>query len=202
MKRLSFLLLALLPALPLGAQELDTSAERARIEAQRADVDARFAAEENACRGRFAVNDCTATAKARQRDALAELRRQEIHLNAMDRKRRAAERQRAVDERQSAERHALAARRRAEALQEQEQREARAAAKAASKLQADAHAQENKSKAQGKQARPSGTSPEEAEARRLAHDKRLAEAREHRAKSQKRLAERDKPPAQPLPVPP
>jgi colicin import membrane protein len=79
-------ILGLLLALPaLGnAQGSPESAELARINAQREHAEAEFAAQEKACYQRFAVNSCIETARKHRRDALAELRRQEIALKTVN----------------------------------------------------------------------------------------------------------------------
>jgi hypothetical protein len=204
MKRRIQSLLLLLLALPLVAQAVDEAAERARIAAERKQADERFAADEKACWRRFAVNDCIAEAKGRQRATLGGLRRQEIHLNDIERKRRAAERQRQIDERQSPENQEREAQQRAQASQEQQQREARAAEKVVRRRQKEAEAQAAAEAAQRpKQPRSGPTIPaSEAAANRRDFEKRLADAHERKVKAAQRQAERKKPPAQPLPVPP
>jgi hypothetical protein len=204
MKRRIQSLLLLLLALPLVAQAVDEAAERARIAAERKQADERFAADEKACWRRFAVNDCIAEAKGRQRATLGGLRRQEIHLNDIERKRRAAERQGQIDERQSPENQEREAQQRAQASQEQQQREARAAEKVVRRRQKEAEAQAAAEAAQRpKQPRSGPTIPaSEAAANRRDFEKRLADAHERKVKAAQRQAERKKPPAQPLPVPP
>ncbi|MBA2675030.1 hypothetical protein, partial [Ramlibacter sp.] len=125
---LSFLVLATAGA---WAQEADVAGERARISGERKQVEERFASEEKACRAKFAVTDCLNDAKARRRDAVGELRRQELTLNEADRKRKAAERLREIDQKQSAAQQQRQADKRAESVKDQQQREARAAEKAA-----------------------------------------------------------------------
>ena len=84
----------LLPTQPQpGAVSADPGepAERSRIEQSRTLEDALFATREAACYGRFAVTDCLLAARARRREALAELRRQENVLNDAQRRRKAAD---------------------------------------------------------------------------------------------------------------
>lgn len=197
--------LCLLLALPAMAEEGgDAVAQRARIEAERARVNALFVEEEKACRGRFAVHDCTAAAKARQREALKPLRQQEIELNAIERERKTAERLRELEEKRSPQVQEEAARKRTEAQKDAKAREQRAAEKAATRRQPEPEAATPAVPAASAVAGPKsgGTTAAEAEARRREHEQRLAEAREHKAKVLKRQEERKKPPAQPLPVPP
>ncbi len=86
------ILLTSVLALAQDASEPDAfaRAERARIEVQRQQVRERFASEERICAGKFAVNDCLRDAKARQREALADLHRQETSLNDAERRRKGA----------------------------------------------------------------------------------------------------------------
>ncbi|MBI5277885.1 MAG: hypothetical protein HY854_15655 [Burkholderiales bacterium] len=187
------LLLAALPAWPQG---IDAAAERSRIAAERRQVDARFEEEEKACRARFAVNDCTAEARARQRQALGELRRQEVTLNEMERKRKAAQKVRELDERQAPPRQQ-------DAQVQQRERESRAADKSAKRQQEEAvrSAKPAKPPASQVQAKAPAVSPAQAAANRRNHEQRMKEAEEHRAKAAKRAAERKKKPAAPLPPP-
>ena len=82
MKKLLVFVALVGPAWCSYAQDPDAvSAERARITAERSRADAAFTAQEKVCYGKFAVNDCIDTARAKRREAMAELRRQEIALN-------------------------------------------------------------------------------------------------------------------------
>ena len=97
---LSFLLCVTLLAPCARAQsESDTEetftlryqAERARIRQTRASQQALFISQEAQCYARFAVNDCLIEIRARRREVLGDLRRQEISLNDVQRKRRGAD---------------------------------------------------------------------------------------------------------------
>ena len=70
---------------------LEVAAEQARIQAERQQIEKRFAAEEAGCFQKFAVNDCRDASRARRRLEMADLRRQEISLNDAERKRKGAE---------------------------------------------------------------------------------------------------------------
>jgi hypothetical protein len=87
MRRL-LLSLALLPLL-VGADP----GERARVAAERQVLEARYAAEERACRERFVVTACVSDVRVRRRDALAPLRERELQLADSERRQRALERQ-------------------------------------------------------------------------------------------------------------
>jgi colicin import membrane protein len=65
--------------------------ERTRISALRQQVYQRHADQEVQCYKRFAVTDCLNEARAQRREALADLRRQDLLLNDEGRKRRAAD---------------------------------------------------------------------------------------------------------------
>ncbi|HRD98439.1 MAG TPA: hypothetical protein PLA97_18815, partial [Rubrivivax sp.] len=70
--------------------------ERHQIAAARQRIAQDFAAQELACRHRFAVTDCVEDARARRRQALAPWREKEVALDAADRQRRADERRAAI----------------------------------------------------------------------------------------------------------
>ncbi len=208
------LALALLAAASVHAQ--GDQAERERIKAERATLDARFAAEEKACRARFAVTDCVQKAQRERNAALAELRRQERVLNDAERKRRAAERQQELDERSSPEKRARDEERRRQAVGEQQEREARAAEKAQKKAEDEARKavkgpraakvpagpQGPQGSARSPQAPKShGPSAEEAARNRAAYEARIRAAEEHNAQLRERNAKRKKPAAPDLPIP-
>ena len=88
MNKLAFLLAAGL-ALPAAAQnqQAEEAAERARIASERTHIEAEFEQANKACYQKFAVNDCIADARAKRRELLADLRRQELVLNDADRRR-------------------------------------------------------------------------------------------------------------------
>jgi colicin import membrane protein len=211
MKRL-FVALAILGTAALAfAQEEDpqVKAERARITAERNKAEAVYRAEEKECYGKFAVTDCTKAAKAKRRGILADLHRQEVSLNDAQRKRQAAEHLRELEERQSAKRQQERADNEAKALADHKAREARAAEKAANRASnassAPSTAAAREDKAQRKQAEAisSRTRRDQEAADNLRQfEQRQTEAKEHKAEIAKRAAERKKPPASSLAVPP
>jgi hypothetical protein len=92
----------------LGAQTAgeaspDVNVERARINAARATLEAGFLAEDAACYRKFAVNRCLDRVNTRRREAIADLRRQEILLNDEERRIRGAAQLRKLEEKLSAE---------------------------------------------------------------------------------------------------
>lgn len=192
------------------AQEADSAAaERGRISAERDQVEASFRIQEKACYSKFAVNDCLKALRAQRRETLADLRRQEISLNDADRKRKGAERQRALEEKAAAEKRQPRPGQSAKGAAEHPQPQPGAAQKEADHAQAQAtnaaNAQERKRQAQLKaeekkveQARRAAEAAKNAKRRQ----EQQAQAEAHRASVNKRVAERTKPPAQPLPPPP
>ena len=70
---------------------LEVATERARIQAERQQIEQRFEDEEAGCFQKFAVTDCRDASRARRRVEMADLRRQEISLNDAERKRKGAE---------------------------------------------------------------------------------------------------------------
>lgn len=82
--------------------EATAASGRARIKDEQAQIRSRAATEEAACYQRFAVNDCLQAVRARQRQALGELRREEVALNDAERRNKSAERQRRLEEKEKA----------------------------------------------------------------------------------------------------
>jgi len=89
------LMLCLLPASLHAADS-----ERSRIAAERKAMAERFAAEERACAGHFAVTACVDEVRARRREALAPLRDRELKLSEAERQHRAQERRQAIAQHQ------------------------------------------------------------------------------------------------------
>jgi colicin import membrane protein len=211
MKELLFWLAAASLAQAALAQDVDApaAAERARIAAERSQVEASFRTQEKDCYGKFAVNDCLSAARARRREAISDLRRQEISLNDADRKRKGAERQRAIEERPAPENKPARVEQPAKGSADHREPGTRAAQQAAERAQAQsanaASARERQRQAQLKASEKNAERIRRAEetAQKAQHQKeQQAEAEEHRASVKKRLAERKNPPAAPLPVPP
>lgn len=202
MKRLPLLLLAAACSLAGAAGTDDevaqqSKAERERIKAERAAVQATFAQEEKACYARFAVNQCVDRAKSRRNEALADLRRQELSLNESDRKRKAAERLSEIDGRSAPEKQQAASERRAKALAEQKEREDRVARK---KAEREAQLREPK-REESKADAPRTQEPGEAVRNRLAYEERVRDTEARKARIQDRAAQRKKPAASDLPLP-
>lgn len=209
------LLLAAALAAPLAAAAQESpaaAAERARIAAERGRVEADFKAQERVCWGKFAVNQCLSEAKAKRRAALADLRRQEIGLNDEQRKQRGAERLRELEERGAKE---AQPRTPGQPASSQPERDAQAAERAATRASKEAdraartdpaiEARERAERSRESAARKAAEGGDRA--RQAAENVRERERREkeaaaHRADVERRLAERQKAPARPLPPPP
>ena len=83
--------LALVLGVVAQAQPLDTDAQRARILLERKAIEAQFATDEVACYQRFAVSDCLTQLRRDKRNAVSDLRRQEVLLNLADARAKGAE---------------------------------------------------------------------------------------------------------------
>lgn len=193
-------LLALVACAVHAQQQEDASiaAERARIAQSREKVEAEFKAQEKACYGKFAVNDCLATARSKRREAMGDLRRQEIALNDTERKRKAAEREHSIEERNTAPRGAASQPTEAERQLRADERAAERARQAAS---APAKAAERDKQVRERQAEIEAGAQrrrEEAAKNVQEHERRVAEAKEREEKMKRRQAERTKPPASSL----
>ena len=99
----ALLALLLAAAAAVCAAGDDDAAQRARIERERAQVEARARAGERACAGRFVVAACLNQVRAERREALQQLEHQRALLDEAQRKRRAAERQARIQQRQEAQ---------------------------------------------------------------------------------------------------
>jgi colicin import membrane protein len=191
---LSLLLLASVVA----AAADDAAAQRARIDRERAAVEAQARAGERECTQRFAVSSCLAGVRAERRAALEQLDRQDVLLADAQRKRRAAERQARVEQRQRAQ------------AREDEQREPPKPAKPPKPSRPENEtrvpALPDDDAAAVPARRPSaGVAREAAQAQRRAEasGRRAREAQAHREAVERRNQERAarKPPAPSLPVP-
>jgi colicin import membrane protein len=192
--RLSCLIwgLAVLP----GAFALDAQGERAereRITAERARVEATFDDRQRACRERFVVTSCLEDARRDRRQALESLRQQQVILDEAQRKQRAAQRMDDIRAKVSGEeaqrREAIARDRRQEKQRGEVLRRASPDGAAPDAPAAPA---------------PASVSAPDAARRVAEFEKRQAEAREHREAVERRNAERaaqGKAPAKPLPIP-
>lgn len=181
--------------------------ERERIAEQRKAVESRHAQEQSQCYQRFAVNDCLQDSRARRREELADLRRQEISLNDAERKRKGAEQTQKVEQKASLQKQEQAQRQREKAVGGQERRQQDADSQAARRQQqqddAPANAARRASREQQRSQEEAARNAKaaQAEANAQGHARRLQEAEEYRAKRAAARAKKTKPPAQPLPPP-
>lgn len=104
----------LLAALCVQAQT-SSDTKRLRISAEKARLEAAFALEDTACYPVFWVNSCLDEVTARRRNALADLRRQEVALNDEARKAKAAEQLKKTEDKLAPEKLQQEAEKRAQA---------------------------------------------------------------------------------------
>jgi hypothetical protein len=204
--------LALVAVDGLRAQDLDFGAQRERIKAGRAAVEARFIDEQKACRAKFAVTDCMRDITRQRNATLADLRRQENEVNDAERRLREQRRQRDLvqrqaererDDQQRRERAARDTQERGERAAELERKRAEASrpATAAGKTPRGLPGPQGSPRAPDGPGTPNGPTPTEAAKNRAAYEKRLQEAEAYKAEVRARIAKRSKPAASALPVP-
>jgi colicin import membrane protein len=195
------------PSTTPAAEPGNTETERARISAERARLEAGFLAEDVACYKKFAVNSCLGKVNARRREALADLRRQEISLNDEERRIKGAEQLRRTEEKSSPERQQEAASSRAKALEDAQSRQERdknkqqerAAAPSKAKANSDASAAKIKSNQQKAQARSDKQAVAAEEAKKF--NDRQKESQARRVQHESERIKQTKPPAKSLPLP-
>lgn len=201
-------LLACLAGFAQAQDSASDQAERDRISRERAAVHATHEQAVAQCFQQFVVSDCRARADRVQRDALADLRRQEATLNDAERRRAGAAQMQRLEARQSAAREAEAADRRERALADQADREQRASNKARAQEQAATSAQArvadqaSREQSQAALAREREERAARASDEQRRYEQRQADAQARREKRLKTPVPGAKPPAQPLPVPP
>ena len=187
--------------------QTSSDAEYLRISTERSKLEAAFALEDTACYKRFLVNSCLDEVKARRRDALADLRRQEILLNDEARKAKAAEQLQKTEDKSAPEKLQQEADKRAQAVKDLEDRmerekqktAGREALQAGEKAKSEAAAARIKSN-QGKEA--GRTAKQAAAAEELKkYNERQGQAKERQARYARDKASQAKAPAKPLPAP-
>ena len=198
MKRhISFLFIAF----SLAGTSAQTSPEdltHQQIQKARSAEETRFSDQERACYERFAVNDCLKQVRVKRRSALEDLRRQEVFLNDLERRKKAADQLELIQEKSSPQKLEEANASRLEAVNAQKEREASAAKKVADQLLKPLPIKDDK---QAKTPLESSRSAEEAAKNKMDFDLKLKEAQEHRQSREAELLKKkaDKP-IQPLPV--
>ena len=181
--------------------------ERTRIGAERARLTSGFAVEDAACYRKFMVNNCLDKVRLRREEVLADLRRQEISLNAQERKARGADQIRKTEEKASPEMQQEAAEKRTAAMNDFAARMARDKQKIADRATLESNektsseASSNRAKAnQGKAVeRSSKQAGSAAEVRKF--NERVEKAKERQARYDRDQAAQDKPAVKSLPTP-
>ncbi|MBW8720650.1 MAG: hypothetical protein JF626_01690 [Polaromonas sp.] len=182
-------------------------AERERINTERARLEAGFLAEDAECYKKFAVNSCLGKVNERRREAMGDLRRQELLLNDEERRIRGADQVRKTEEKQSPEKLQEAADQRAKAVKdyasrlerEKKKAEDRAATKAGEQGNSEATAARLKGGQEKSQARSEKQVTAAEEAKKLSE--RQKEAQERKAQHEADRLKQTKPPAKSLPLP-
>ena len=190
-----------------AAQPMTPDAERLRINAQRTRLETGFGLESAACYQKFLVNRCLDGIKLRRRETLADLRRQEIALNALDRQAKAAGQIRKTEEKSSLENQQQDAEKRAVALadfqvrmnREEQKNAVRAQAQVNESANSQALAERIKSQQDKVMARSSKQTAAAEEVRKF--NERQEKAKERQIQRDAKLLSQAKS-AQPLPTPP
>ena len=188
------------------AVSITPDVERVRINAERATLEAGFNLENIACYKKFLVNNCLDEIKLRRRGALADLRRQEIALNALDRKAKGAEQVKKTEEKSSPEKQQQDAEKRATALKDVQTRMDRDKQKNADRAEARSSEQTNK-EALAKRIKGNQDKAVVRDSKQAAAAEEVKKFNERQKKAKERRVQHDRDqlnqtnPAQPLPVP-
>lgn len=185
----------------------DIEAERGRISADRASLMAGFLAEDAGCYQKFAVNNCLDRVNVRRREAMANLRRQEILLNDEERRVKGVVQLRKLDEKSSPQKQQDAEASRVKALEEDQSRlvrekqksENQQKARSGEKAAEQASAERRKTNQQKKQARIDKQAGDADAAEKF--DARQKEAQDRRVQHDSDRAKAAKPAAKSLPLP-
>ncbi len=218
MKKIFFLFLCMTWSLAANAQasgvgsssvaavSITPDVERVRINAERTTLEAGFNLENVACYKKFLVNNCLDEIKLRRRDALADLRRQEIALNALDRKAKGAEQIKRTEEKSSPEKQQQDAEKRAAALKDVQASMDRYKQKNADRAEARSSEQTNK-EALAKRIKGNQDKAIVRDSKQAAAADEVKKFNERQEEAKERRAQHDRDqlnhtnPAQPLPVP-
>lgn len=191
-----------------AASPQEEAFERARIAEQRSQLEASFAAEEAVCQRKFFVNACLNEARGRQREALTDLRRQEVLLDDADRKRKAADQLEKIEEKGSAQRQQEGAEKAQENLRKGVAGAAEAVERAQAQNEKAAQAAERRAAVLAAQARKEAEASQraaleaQAQARAAALRQRQQEAATRKEERERRLREAAPSQTQPLPARP
>ena len=193
---------------PAANPATELANRRAVISAERGSLEDSFLNEEAACYKKFAVNNCLADVSARRSTALMALRRREIFLNDEERKGKATQQIRKVEEKSLPESVKQEGERRAKANDDFRERQLREQESAARRKVAEADAaavrQAGADRLQAHQQKSQVRAQKQANATEEAKkfEERQAQSRARRAQHEAGQANRAKPVAKPLPVPP
>jgi colicin import membrane protein len=196
------------------ARDASERAERERIGQERQRASAMHDAAKVDCYQKFRVNDCLSQARDKHSGQLSDLKRQEISLNDLQRKRRGVEQLRKVEEKTSPQRQEEIAQQRGKALAGDAQRQLRQSERGAPVAKAT-----KVPKTAGKAPRARGSNAAEKQARQTSKaaerqeriasaarakaqsEERNKDAAAHIASVQARQKQSKKPPAATLPIP-
>lgn len=181
--------------------------QRGRIGAERMRLQSAIAADEAACHRKFLANNCLDKVRLGSREALAELRRQEIALNDQERKTRAAAQIQKTEAKSSPEKQQETAERKAAALKDFDARMAHEKEKSAGRETAQSNEKSNSDaaagRARGNQEKAVGrTAKESAAAEEVKKfNERLEKAKDRQQRHDREQAAQTKAAAKPLPQP-
>lgn len=191
----------------LDGQQSNIDAQRGAIDAERNRLKADFLTEDAACHKKFAVNSCLGKVNTRRRQAMADLRRQEILLNDEERKIKGAEQIRKTGEKSAPEKQQEAVDLRIKANEdyqsrlerEKNKKQERATAQANEKTARDASAEkllDNQKKARERSSKQAAAAEEAKK-----YTERQNDARKRRAQHEADQGKQLKPPEKSLPLP-
>ena len=197
------MLLFSLPAL----SQTPSDAERLRISNERAALVAGFKRDDVACYAKFLVNNCLEEVDIRRRDAMSDLRRQEIVLNDQARRDKGAEQVKKSEDKDSPEKQQQAADKRGEALKNGDDRLRQAQQKSADRNTAAANEKVKREESENriKSARDKETLRVTRQASAAEevkkYQQRIEKNRDRQARLAKEKADKTKAPSDPLPIP-
>lgn len=182
----------------ISPETIDVTAERLRIKTQRAEHETHYSAAMQACYQRFSVFGCQHEAKRVRREALNELRRQEVVLNDLDRQSKALATLQRIKQNVSPQRQAEQALASQKAIQDDLEQRVRADEKKAAQTKAANAASE--AATSGKTSEPLLPDSNRSSQEPRFVDK-LKEAEQHRQDNAKNQIEKGSSSAKPLPTP-
>jgi colicin import membrane protein len=218
MIKILFLLLCMISGLVANAQTsgadralvasapMTPDLERVRINAERVKLEAGFNLEIAACYKKFLVNNCLDEIKPRRRDSLADLRRQEIALNAMERKVKGADEVKKTEEKSSPEKQQQDVEKRAAALNDFKARMDREKQKNADRVDAQS-SEQSKSEALAKRIKDNQDKATVRNSKQAAAAEEVKKFNERQDNAKERQAQHDRDqlnqtkPAKSLPLP-